>query len=65
MKVYNGWVLNINGSEWTVSGSHKLRGVQSYILTGEDGEKATITRDILIDGMSSGDIFYVTSVSPR
>ena len=61
MKVYNGWVLKIDGAEWTVAGSQKLRGVQSYVLRGAQGVRS-IKRDALLAGMHSKAIEYVTSV---
>jgi hypothetical protein len=61
MKVYNGWVLKIEGNEWTVAGSQKLRGVQSYILRGSHGVRS-IKRDELLAGMNAKSIQYVTSV---
>jgi hypothetical protein len=61
MKVYNGWVLKINGAEWTVAGAQKLRGVQSYVLRGTQGVRS-IRRDELLAGMQTKAIEYVTSV---
>lgn len=61
MKVHNGWVLKIEGAEWTVAGAQKLRGVQSYVLRGKQGVRS-IKRDALLAGMHSKAIEYVTSV---
>jgi hypothetical protein len=61
VKVYNGWVLKIEGTEWTVAGSQKLRGVQSYVLRGSRGVRS-IKRDELLAGMNAKSIQYVTSV---
>jgi hypothetical protein len=61
VKVYNGWVLKIDGAEWTVAGTQKLRGVQSYVLRGVQGVRS-IKRDDLLAGMHRKAIAYVTSV---
>lgn len=64
MKVYNGWVLEINCVEYTVSGSNKIRGLQYYILRSKQGFLA-IKRDALIAGMNDNSIKYVTSVQVK
>ncbi len=64
MKVYNGWVLEINGVEYTVVGSNKIRGKQHYYLRSKQGV-STIDRDALIDGMNDKTIKYVTSVQVK
>lgn len=61
MKVYNGWVLEINGVEYTVVGSNKIRGKQYYYLRSKQGV-STINRDLLLEGMNDKSIKYITSV---
>jgi hypothetical protein len=61
VKIYTGWVLEIDGFEWTVAGSQKLRGVQSYVLRGVQGVRS-IKRDALIAGVHNKSVKYVTSV---
>lgn len=62
MKVYKGWVLSIEGAEYTVKGSMKLRGVQAYVLAGKTGVRS-IKRDDFLAGMHNGSIKYVASVA--
>lgn len=62
MKVYNGWVLNIDGIEAIVAGSLKLRGKQSYYLKTKQGTRS-ISRDSLLAGMNDGSIKYIASVA--
>ena len=61
MKIYNGWVLNIDGIEATVAGSVKIRGTQIYYLATKQGNRS-IRRDELLAGMNNGSIKYVASV---
>jgi len=61
MKIYNGWVLNIDGIEATVAGSVKIRGTQLYYLATKQGNRS-IRRDELLAGMNNGSIKYVASV---
>ena len=51
MKIYNGWVLLIAGQEYTVDGSVKIRGTQSYMLRGQDTVKS-IRRSTLLQAMA-------------
>ena len=64
MKVYNGWVLEIKGVEYTVVGSNKIRGKQYYYLRSKQGV-STINRNALIDGMNDKTIKYITSVQVK
>lgn len=61
MKVYNGWVLEIKGVEYTVVGSNKIRGKQYYCLRSNQGLSA-INRDSLLEGVNDKSIKYITSV---
>lgn len=63
MKVYNGWILKISGNDWTVIGSLKLRGNQTYVLRNVHGDKKAIARDVLLSGMADKSIGYVASVA--
>ena len=63
MKVFNGWVLMVEGQEQTVIGSLKIRGNQSYILKNVHGDKTSISRDALLSYMHSKSIEYVRSVA--
>ena len=63
MRIYRGWVLGrVDGREWTIVGSNKIRAQQWYVLqSGED--KRSMRREELIDGIESGVIKYLRSIS--
>lgn len=61
MKVYNGWILEINGQDQKVIGSVKIRGSQSYVLKDASDKKSSIKRADLLDGYNSGNIKYLRS----
>lgn len=62
MKVYNGWVLEINGNEEKVVGSMKIRGVQSYILLNLDSKKkSSIKRVNFLNAYNLKEIKYIRS----
>ncbi len=63
MRVFNGWVLKVDGQEQTVIGSIKVRNSQSYVLKNAQGAKTSINRDALLAKMASKEIVYVRSVS--
>lgn len=64
MKVYNGWVLAIEGQEFKVDGSMSIRGSQSYLLKNVDsGETSSISREALLSQFGKS-ITYVRSVKP-
>jgi hypothetical protein len=64
MRIYNGWLLKIDGREYVVAGSMKIRGNQSYILRNSRGEKSSIGRDALLSSLRTGEIVWVGSVVP-
>ena len=64
MKVYNGWVLEINGVEHNVVGSNKIRDRHYYYLRSKQGV-STINRNALIEGMNDKTIKYITSVQVK
>lgn len=61
-RIYNGWVLDIEGIEYTVCGSNKIRSTQWYILANDNDTRA-IRRSEMLAGFESGAIKYVTSVA--
>jgi len=61
MKVYNGWVLEINNKEHKVIGSLNIRGKQSYILKDSKGVKSSIKRDDFLESYNFGEIKYLRS----
>ena len=63
MRVFNGWVLKVEGQEQTVIGSLKIRSTQSYVLKSAQGAKTCMNRDTLLAKMASKEITYVRSVS--
>lgn len=63
MKIYNGWILRIEGGDFSVIGSLKIRGTQSYILKAlNDGVKTSISRNRLLSGMNDKSITYMGNV---
>jgi hypothetical protein len=58
MRVYNGSIININGTEWTVGGSIKLRGKQYYVISNARG-KQSIERGAFLKAYNEGKITYV------
>jgi hypothetical protein len=62
MKVYNGWVLDINGVEWTVFGSIKIRGKQHYLISNPRG-KQSIERGAFLAAYAAEKIKYLRSIA--
>jgi len=62
MKIYAGWVLEIEDAICTIVGSNTLRGTTYYILKTANGTES-IRRNYLISGLNSGSIKYLKSVA--
>jgi hypothetical protein len=65
MRVYNGWIISIEGKKFRVDGSIKIRSNQIYLLRGEDGEKSSISRAMFLKMWSEDKIKYVASAVPK
>ena len=62
MKIYTGWILNIEGTEYEITGSMTIRKNTSYTLKRDD-KKVSIRREALIEGLHDGSIKYIGHVA--
>ncbi len=64
-RIYNGYVFNINGKEYKVSGALKIRNKYLYNIIDCDKKVFSIRRENLLSGIKDGTIKYVGSVAPH
>jgi hypothetical protein len=53
-KLYTGWRIQLDGLDYTVIGSSKLRGRYRYLLRTTTDQKVSLAREDMLDWQRSG-----------
>lgn len=65
MKIYNGWVVSIEGEEWKVVGRNAIRKTSWILLKHlSSGAVRSFERNMFINHFNEGNISYIRSESP-